>query len=458
MSPQVYFVYFCATAVFVIALVCGGLLFSAGFQKRSRFPLRYCLTSLCLLAFSALITLGYYYVDYTMGANFPNAYPVVITLVSFVMYIAIFLASVLAMQFDFKEKPLPCLTTMAMSYICQHIAYNIYSIINTASSLEISVITNLGYWGYLLCTLVQLLCVAFVLFLVYVTFARRIVQFNIGDSMRSSAVFIVVFSIVIVLVLGSILNFVPAENKIVRIFAMCLLIVCCVFVLILYTNIFRIRSMQNELDEVTRINQSEHEHFLKLKRDMDLVNVKCHDIKHFITVAGARKGVDLSDLSKAVNIYDTTIKTGNDIIDTMLAEHSLYCSTHKINLTVIADASSLSFISVTDMCALFGNIMENAVEAVDKVKDESARLININIRPVAGQVFFCVENSYAVEPDIVDGLPRTTKKYEEGSHGYGLKSIKMISEKYDGVLSYKAENGLFRISILFPIVSEAKTA
>ena len=51
---------------------------------------------------------------------------------------------------------------------------------------------------------------------------------------------------------------------------------------------------------------------------------------------------------------------------------------------------------------------------------------------------------------IVDGMPVSSKEKEKGFHGYGLKSIRMIAEKYDGVFAYKAEEGVFRVNILFP--------
>jgi len=126
---------------------------------------------------------------------------------------------------------------------------------------------------------------------------------------------------------------------------------------------------------------------------MDLINIKSHDIKHYISLAGSG-GIDLDELSKQVNIYDSTIKTGNDIIDTLLAERNLYCSAHDITLTVMADAAGLAFISVADMCALFGNILENAVEAVEGVEDGDKRIININIHTIAGQISVCVENYF----------------------------------------------------------------
>lgn len=94
---------------------------------------------------------------------------------------------------------------------------------------------------------------------------------------------------------------------------------------------------------------------------MELISIKCHDIKHYIAMAGENGGVNVSELNELVNIYELTIKTGNEIIDTLIADRSLYCSAHNIKLTVIADASQLDFISASDMCSLFGNMLENAI-------------------------------------------------------------------------------------------------
>ena len=65
-------------------------------------------------------------------------------------------------------------------------------------------------------------------------------------------------------------------------------------------------------------------------------------------------------------------------------------------------------------------------------------------------MFLCVENGYESTVKIVDGMPVSSKEKEKGFHGYGLKSIRMIAEKYDGVFAYKAEEGVFRVNILFP--------
>ena len=66
------------------------------------------------------------------------------------------------------------------------------------------------------------------------------------------------------------------------------------------------------------------------------------------------------------------------------------------------------------------------------------------------------ENYYAGELDFDDGLPLTTKS-DKRYHGFGMKSIKMLAEKYGGYVSVKAEDGVFNLNILLPISSKRET-
>ena len=56
-------------------------------------------------------------------------------------------------------------------------------------------------------------------------------------------------------------------------------------------------SYKNDLDIVNNLNRSERRHFEKLKKDMELISIKCHDIKHYIAMAGENGGVNVSELN-----------------------------------------------------------------------------------------------------------------------------------------------------------------
>ena len=137
----------------------------------------------------------------------------------------------------------------------------------------------------------------------------------------------------------------------------------------------------------------------------------------------------------------------------MLAEKTLLCENKNIQFNCIADGYSLGFMRPSDIYSLFGNAIDNAIEAVERNADESRRCIGMSVKESKGMISAHFENYYAGELDFDDGLPLTTKS-DKRYHGFGMKSIKMLAEKYGGYVSVKAEDGVFNLNILLPISSK----
>lgn len=99
--------------------------------------------------------------------------------------------------------------------------------------------------------------------------------------------------------------------------------------------------------------------------------------------------------------------------------------------------------------------MDNAVTAVSHLEEEEKRTINILVRTRGNFLSIHEENYYEGElKKSGDGF-ETTKKDKE-HHGFGLKSIKMITENHHGNMSVTAEDGVFNINILIPLPSMEK--
>ena len=102
-----------------------------------------------------------------------------------------------------------------------------------------------------------------------------------------------------------------------------------------------------------------------------------------------------------------------------------------------------------DVYSLFGNALDNAIEAVMKLQDKSKRVIGLKVYSVGGLVTVNIKNFYQGKIDLnAEGLPATTKS-DKAYHGYGMKSIHMIVEKYDGNLSVQTKDEVFNLNILF---------
>lgn len=229
-----------------------------------------------------------------------------------------------------------------------------------------------------------------------------------------------------------------------------------IYLILWLLNIFsEEKRVQDDYKMVKQLMVKEEQQYEMSKEYIDLINVKCHDLKHQIFCM--REGnIDyeyLKDIETIVNNFDADVKTGNDALDIVLTEKSRYCLQRGIEFTCIADGEKMYFISSSNIYSLIGNILDNAIEAVESVKEKEKRIIDLKIREEAGVLHIRAENYCEHEVKMKNGLPLTTKK-DESMHGFGVKSIQIIAEKYKGIANFFMRGNLFVLDVLLPFQSE----
>ena len=163
-----------------------------------------------------------------------------------------------------------------------------------------------------------------------------------------------------------------------------------------------------------------------------------------------KKEVYLDELEQGIKNYESMFKTGNGVLDTLLTGVSLKCSRQNITFTCVADGTLLNQIYVMDLCTIFGNALDNAIEHVIQIEDTEKRLIHVTVTKMAEFVLIRVENYLQGDVKFDGELPSTIKE-NKNYHGFGLKSIKYSVEKYHGTMEVKAEKHWFTINILIPM-------
>ena len=153
-----------------------------------------------------------------------------------------------------------------------------------------------------------------------------------------------------------------------------------------------------------------------------------------------------------IQVYDSDANTGNEALDTILMEKSLYCNLHGIEWTCVADGKLLEGIDVVDLFTMLGNALDNAVEGVEKCPGDQLKSIAVRIWQKDLFTVIDVKNTCSEEVRFSNGLPITSKG-DTANHGFGVRSIRSIAEKYGGTVNIKAENNLFTLTILFPSVN-----
>lgn len=208
-----------------------------------------------------------------------------------------------------------------------------------------------------------------------------------------------------------------------------------------------------EIDTFNRILQSQHEQYLQSKRNIDVVNRKYHDLKHYIAAIRAETNPEakadyLDQLENSIRGYESQVDTGNTVVDIILTTKSEFCADHGITLTSVVDGAALAFMSPMDVSALFGNALDNAIEASLRLNNAEQRVIQLAVHTQGHFVMIRCENFFAEKLQFEDGLPGTTKA--EGSHGYGLKNMRQIAESYGGTLTVHIDDGWFVVRVLIP--------
>ncbi|MBP5254963.1 MAG: sensor histidine kinase, partial [Lachnospiraceae bacterium] len=224
-------------------------------------------------------------------------------------------------------------------------------------------------------------------------------------------------------------------------------IVCCLLALYIQFFLHRLKTAERETAAIEFVRREEKKQYALSKNAMDSINIKLHDLRH--RLAGYEASVPreaLESLSEDINIYESAIKTGNDALDVLLMEKSLSCRMKGITLTFSGNCASLSFMKTMDLYSLFGNAIDNAIEAAEGLEEEK-RVIGVSVEERGDLIFATFTNYFDGTLRMADGLPETTKTDHPGYHGYGMKSMKLIAEKYAGGLSVTAKGDVFRLSV-----------
>lgn len=229
----------------------------------------------------------------------------------------------------------------------------------------------------------------------------------------------------------------------------------CITLLYLQSALFKKSSMRKELETIQLLWHQQKGQYQLSKETIELINHKCHDLKHQVQAIRAVKDEKeretyLEKIEKSVQIYSAIVRTGNEILDTILTEKSLICENSGIHINCVADGSLLAFMNPVDLYTLFGNALDNAIEAVRKLESKEKRVIDIMLYERKSFLMLQIVNPMCGEVKFEDGLPLTTKA-KNGYHGYGMKSMLHTIQKYEGHLTTEVKNGCFYFNVMLPL-------
>lgn len=235
-----------------------------------------------------------------------------------------------------------------------------------------------------------------------------------------------------------------------------LLVQCyCVMILYLQNTLFKKSAMKQELDTLNQLWHQQKAQYELSRETIGLINHKCHDLKHQIAAMRAITSPEerekyLREVEDSVQIYDSIVKTGNEVLDTVLTEKSLSCAANNIKINCIADGRKMDVFDPVDLYTVFGNAIDNAIESVKRLENQEMRMIDVLVYVRKQFLMIHIMNPIGSRLEFDGELPVSTKT-KNGYHGFGLKSIRFTIQKYNGFMKIDTAENIFSLKMLIPL-------
>nr|WP_295281328.1 sensor histidine kinase [uncultured Blautia sp.] len=407
-------------------LILAVLLFSSNYKKK-----RYFLPKILLISVTAIVV-------YDIGVHCMNPLPVAwldrMLMILPVIYV------IFGVWICFECKILDAVYNTITAHVVQTLVFNVYSLLKVKLDLQEGSVLSVG---------ITLLLTVVIYSSLYFIFKRnfkgnQIIQYN-QWKLIGSALFILIWTT----------YFMPRVSNVDQQYQIYIgYIFADIFAIMIQFGIFYESDLERKTAIMEQLLYAEQKKQQVTKENIALINRKCHDLKHQIsalrTMEPSEKREEyINEIENAVLIYGSAVQTGNQTLNLILMDKMLFCEQHEIKFTCVTDGEKLGFMDTMDIYSMFGNAMDNAIEATCKEEPEK-RIINLRVGSNENFLVVHIENYVSKQLVLVDEIPLTTKVNKD-YHGFGIMSIRYIAQKYGGTMNIKVDNNLFCLDILLPL-------
>ena len=224
-------------------------------------------------------------------------------------------------------------------------------------------------------------------------------------------------------------------------------IICDILILLVQFGVMERERLGQQVDNMRQLVREQYTQFRQSRDSVEIINEKYHDLKGLLeSYRGNVPDGEIAKLRAKVEQYDTFLDTGNEVLDIVIAEKRAVCNQRGIELTTLLNGAELKIIEELDLYSIVNNALNNAIDAVSRLPEEDRFIFLTISSPSGGGITIHAENPYAGEVTMEQGLPKSRR--DARYHGFGMKSIARIAEKYGGSVAIKAEDGMFYLDIL----------
>jgi len=210
-----------------------------------------------------------------------------------------------------------------------------------------------------------------------------------------------------------------------------------------------------EVGQITQENMDQQlEYFKAYQNSQEEIRHYKHDMKnHFLYLGALSKDNKTEEMKEYINSLSgqwesipSLPSTGNTVVDALIYGKSFLLEQNHISLTIEGQFTSKLMVEPIDLCTIFTNAIDNAIEANVKCLDNKPRYLNIVIKRSPNNYLIIFENPIHSSINITDNHIPTDK--QDAGHGFGLKNIERALAKYDGSFKVSSMDNMFKLEVI----------
>ncbi|MBY1914502.1 ATP-binding protein, partial [Clostridioides difficile] len=252
-------------------------------------------------------------------------------------------------------------------------------------------------------------------------------------------------------------NTITTENLFIFIFAILLILSSSIILLIVIGKIVQDDKLNLEYELINERIKTNYRNYENINEVHDRLKYVYHDLKnHMICIKNYDTKEEIisyiNNLEFQISEFEHFKNTGNKTLDLILAEKISICKKYDIQIEDNINISKLNFIKNNDICSIFANSLDNAIEACMDINNEIEKRIEVKATYINKFAIIKFINTKVNDIKLIDKRIQTSKD-DDNIHGIGLASIKYIVNKYGGETIVNYSDNEFILKIMIPIKS-----
>lgn len=299
-----------------------------------------------------------------------------------------------------------------------------------------------------LCVLAVITC-----FSKIITKAKVVIS-STPRSVKASILLLLILCVINIALMADLQFFITNERLlfVIQVISLSSLLVIC----IAFPVIVLISTANTHLKNLTKNYEQQIEaqalHYSELSKSNLEIRKFRHDLKNIkigvaqlIKEGKYQEAVQTLEVAEGENNAVLAFDTGNGIVDALLADKQKKAELNNIKID-FNGAIPTEVIMPTDLCVIFGNTIDNAMEACEKLNDNSDKTIKVECKCNSGFMFLNMSNPVDKKVSIKNNSIKTTKT-NSALHGFGLYSLNKVIKKHDGEIKLSCDDNIFVLDI-----------